>query len=79
MSARLMEVTVPDTDVERARQFLQAYCVRQWQEAVPHGREKFSGIVLSHMVEPLLAELNDRRTHVYPRHYHKCSQAGPLH
>ncbi|MCA8900157.1 MAG: TIGR00341 family protein [Hyphomonas sp.] len=59
MSARLLEMTVPDTQVRRARECLETYCVRQWQESVPGGNEKFSGIVLSHNVEPLLRELND--------------------
>lgn len=59
MAARLIELTVPDAEVSRARSCLADFCVRQWQETVPGGREKFSGIVLSHNVEPLLRLLNE--------------------
>ena len=37
-----------------ARRLLEGYSARLWQESVPDGREKFSSVVLSHNVEPLL-------------------------
>ncbi len=58
MSARLVDIIVPDASVDEARTIIAKHCRRYWQEAVPDGREKFSCIVQSRYVERLLDELD---------------------
>jgi uncharacterized hydrophobic protein (TIGR00341 family) len=60
MSARIIDIIVPDAEVPATREIIGHHCRRFWQEAVPDGREKFSCIVQPRYVERLLDEL-DRR------------------
>lgn len=60
MSARLVELIVPDIEASEARTLLSEFSVRVWQETVPGEREKLSCIVLQHNVEPLLIALGTR-------------------
>ena len=58
MSARLVEIVVPDAEVERAHVLIARHARRYWQESVPGAGEKFSCIVQKRYVERLLADLN---------------------
>ncbi|WP_197460271.1 TIGR00341 family protein [Sphingorhabdus sp. M41] len=59
MSARLVEIIVPDAEVPRTKAIIAEHCSRFWQEAVPDGLEKFSCVVPSRSIESLIAELDD--------------------
>ncbi len=58
MSARIVDIIVPDHEVAKVREVIARHCRRFWQETVPDGREKFSCIVQPRYVERLLAELD---------------------
>ncbi len=58
MSVRLVEIVVPDAEVERARTLIARHARRFWQESLPGAGEKFSCIVQKRYVERLLADLN---------------------
>lgn len=60
MSARLVDIIVPDSETDAARAIIVRHCRRFWPETVPDGREKFSCIVQSRYVERLLDELDGR-------------------
>lgn len=60
MTARLVELILPDPEVPAVRELLSGYVGRVWQESVPDGREKFSCIVFQQDVEPLLRALGHR-------------------
>lgn len=58
MSARLVEIIVPDAEVPQAKAIIAKHCSRFWQEPVPDGLEKYSCVVPSRSIEPLIAELD---------------------
>jgi len=58
MSARLVEIIVPDREVSRTKAIIANHCSRYWQEPVPDGLEKFSCVVPSRSIEALIAELD---------------------
>ena len=58
MSARLVQIIVPDTQVTLANTVIARHARRHWQESVPGTSEKFSCIVQKRYVERLLADLN---------------------
>lgn len=58
MSARLVQIIVPDIEVSRARTIIAEHCSRFWQEPVPDGLEKFSCVVPGRFIEALIAELD---------------------
>ncbi|QJB70500.1 TIGR00341 family protein [Parasphingorhabdus halotolerans] len=59
MSARLVEIIVPDAQIQQAGEIITRHCRRFWQEVVPDGREKYSCIVQQRYLERLLAELDE--------------------
>lgn len=59
MSARLVEIIVPDAEVPQTKAIIARHCSRFWQEPVPDGLEKYSCVVLSRSTEPLIAELDE--------------------
>jgi uncharacterized hydrophobic protein (TIGR00341 family) len=59
MSARLVQIIVPDADVSRAKAIISDHSSRFWQEAVPGGLEKFSCVVRIRAIEALMAQLDD--------------------
>ena len=59
MSARLVEIIIPDNQVALVNQIVKRHCRRFWQEVVEGGLEKFSCIVQKRYVERLLRELDD--------------------
>ena len=59
MSARLVQIIVPDTQVPRAKAIIEKHCSRFWQETVPGGLEKISAVVRGRFIEKLMAELDD--------------------
>ncbi|MEO8122828.1 MAG: TIGR00341 family protein [Burkholderiales bacterium] len=58
MSARLVQIIVPDESVALANTLIARHSRRHWQESVPGAGEKFSCIVQKRYVERLLADLN---------------------
>ena len=58
MSARLVEIFVPDDQVERLESVLSHHSRRFWRESVENGQEKFSCLVQQRYTERLLAELD---------------------
>jgi uncharacterized hydrophobic protein (TIGR00341 family) len=58
MSARLVQIIVPDTEVPRGKTVIEKHCSRYWQEAVPAGLEKFSCVVPGRAIEALIAEMD---------------------
>jgi uncharacterized hydrophobic protein (TIGR00341 family) len=58
MSTRLVQIIVPDSQIETARSLVSHHCRRFWQEPIPGDREKFSCIVQKRYVERLLTELD---------------------
>tara|TARA_R110000850_G_scaffold206124_1_gene332233 strand:- start:98 stop:1171 length:1074 start_codon:yes stop_codon:yes gene_type:complete len=58
MSARLVEIIVPDAEVPQTKSIIAGHCSRFWQEPVPDGLEKFSCVVPSRSIESLIAELD---------------------
>ncbi len=59
MSARLVEIIVPDASVAQAKAVIAKHCSRFWQEPVPDGLEKYSCVVPSRSIETLIAELDE--------------------
>ncbi|NRD88243.1 TIGR00341 family protein [Sphingopyxis sp. BSNA05] len=59
MSARLVEIIVPDAFVAQAKAIIANHCSRFWQEPVPDGLEKYSCVVPSRSIETLIAELDE--------------------
>lgn len=57
MSARLVEIIIPDAEILLTKSIIEKHCSRFWQEPVPDGLEKFSCVVASRTIEPLIAEL----------------------
>ncbi len=57
MSARLVEIFLPDSEVGRLEVLLSRHSRRFWRESVPDGQEKFSCIVQQRYTERLLGEL----------------------
>ena len=57
MSARLVEVFLPETEVTRVEEILPRHCSRYWRESVPGSQEKYSCIVQQRYAERLLGEL----------------------
>lgn len=57
MSARLVQIIVPDASLSRAKVIIAEHCSRFWQEPVPDGLEKFSCVVPSRSIEPLIEAL----------------------
>ena len=57
MSARLVQIIVPDSQIELANSLIARHARRHWQESVPGAGEKFSCIVQKRYVERLLADL----------------------
>lgn len=58
MSARLVEIFLPETEVPQLEEILPRHCRRFWREAVPGGQEKYSCIVQQRYTERLLKELD---------------------
>ncbi len=58
MSARLIEVVVPDSQVDAARMLIMRHCRRYWRETLPGAYEKYSCIVQNRYVERLLGDLD---------------------
>lgn len=58
MSARLVEIIIPDAQVPRAKSIIGKHCSRFWQEAVPGDLEKFSCVVARRSIELLIAKLD---------------------
>lgn len=58
MSARLVQIIIPDSQVALANTLIARHARRHWQESVPGAGEKFSCIVQKRYVERLLADLN---------------------
>ncbi len=59
MSARLVKIIIPDSEILRTKAIIRKHCSRFWQETVPDGLEKFSCVVPSRFIEPLIAELDE--------------------
>ena len=59
MSARLVEIYLPDSDIERLEQILPKHTRRFWRETVPGGQEKYSCIVQQRYTERLIVELDE--------------------
>lgn len=59
MSARLVEIIIPDEQVLHTETIVRRHCRRFWQVSVPGSQEKFSCIVQKRYVERLLKELDD--------------------
>jgi len=57
MSARLVEIYLPETEITRLESILTRNSRRYWREAVPGGEEKYSCIVQQRYAERLLNEL----------------------
>lgn len=59
MSARLVQIFLPDDQVERLESILPRHTRRFWRETVPGGQEKYSCIVQQRYTERLLKALED--------------------
>lgn len=59
MSARLVQIIVPDRQASRTKTIVAEHCSRFWQEPLPDGLEKFSCVVPGRLIEALIAELDD--------------------
>lgn len=57
MSARLVEIFLPESGIERLETILPRHSRRYWREVVPGGQEKYSCIVQQRYTERLLDEL----------------------
>ncbi len=57
MSVLLVEIILPDSEVERLEQILPQHCRRFWRESVPGRLEKFSAVVQRRYAERLLKSL----------------------
>lgn len=60
MSARLVEIIIPDARISEVCELVSKHSRRFWQEKVPGDLEKFSCIVQQRYVERLLESLNAR-------------------
>ncbi|MEZ5655241.1 MAG: TIGR00341 family protein [Sphingobium sp.] len=58
MSARLVEIYLPETQIARLEALLPLHCRRFWRETVPGGQEKYSCIVQQRYTERLLDDLD---------------------
>ncbi|WP_336986865.1 TIGR00341 family protein [Altererythrobacter aquiaggeris] len=58
MSARLVEIFIPETMVTQLEEMLPRHCRRFWRETVPGSQEKYSCIVQQRYAERLLSELD---------------------
>ncbi len=58
MSARLIEIYLPEAEIGRLEELLPRHCRRFWREAVPGDQEKYSCIVQQRYTERLLNDLN---------------------
>ena len=58
MSARLVQIYLPEDQIELLAEILPRHARRFWREAVPGGQEKYSCIVQQRYTERLLEELD---------------------
>ena len=58
MSARLVNIFLPDAQIGELERILRRHSRKFWREAVPGGQEKYSCIVQQRYVERLLGELD---------------------
>lgn len=58
MSARLVEIYLPETEIGRLEVMLPLHCRRYWRETVPGGQEKYSCVVQQRYTERLLDDLD---------------------
>ena len=59
MSARLVQIYLPEREIARAEEVLARHSRRFWRETIPGGQEKYSCIVQQRYTERLLGELED--------------------
>ncbi|WP_394730144.1 TIGR00341 family protein [Altererythrobacter sp. GH1-8] len=59
MSARLVHIYLPDSQIGRLEEILPRHTRRYWRETVPGGQEKYSCIVQQRYTERLLEELEN--------------------
>lgn len=58
MSARIVQIFLPENEIGRLEEILPRHARRFWREAVPGGQEKYSCIVQQRYTERLLEELD---------------------
>ncbi len=58
MSARLVEIFLPESRIKSLEEILPGHSRKYWREAVPGGQEKYSCVVQQRYVERLLGELD---------------------
>lgn len=58
MAARLVDIFLTETEIDRLLEILPRHCRRFWRETVPGGQEKFSCLVQQRYTERLLDEMN---------------------
>ena len=58
MSARLVEIFLPETQINPLERILAGHSRKFWRETVPGGQEKYSCVVQQRYVERLLGELD---------------------
>lgn len=58
MSARIVQIYLPEDQIGRLEEILPRHTRRHWREAVPGGQEKYSCIVQQRYTERLLEELD---------------------
>jgi len=58
LSARLVEIFLPEVEIAQLEDILPRHCRRFWRETVPGGQEKYSCIVQQRYTERLLDELD---------------------
>lgn len=58
MSARLVQIYLPESQIERLEDILPRHTRRYWRETVPGGQEKFTCVVQQRYTERLLADLD---------------------
>lgn len=59
MSARLVQIYLPEEQIQRLEAILPQHTRRFWRETLPGEQEKFTCIVQQRYTERLLAELED--------------------
>ncbi|WP_427968939.1 TIGR00341 family protein [Altererythrobacter sp.] len=59
MSARIVQIYLPESEIARLEDILPRHSRRYWREAVPGGQEKYCCIVQQRYTERLLDELED--------------------
>ena len=64
MSARIVQIFLPENEIGRLEEILPRHARRFWREAVPGGQEKYSCIVQQRYTERLLEELDAAFTSV---------------